>query len=148
LPSQKSAKVTHLKRFIQDTISCFVWREIGDERGDKRGYHYAAHWNELRPHNRVRQKSVQECGEATGLNGWNPGIGVCVCVCERERERAKPSVREGRSSALTAFHRPTAASRRLSTRTKSSTQPALPPILRDSLLHFHSSSFSSLLVFQ
>ncbi|KAI9550361.1 hypothetical protein GHT06_001589 [Daphnia sinensis] len=59
------------------------------------GYHYATHWNGLRPHNRVQQTNVEECGEATGLNGTGRAH---ECVKEKKernrenkRERAKPS---------------------------------------------------------
>jgi hypothetical protein len=63
----------------------------------------------LRPHNRVRQKSVEECGEATGLNGTRANVCESKALAHTQRER------ERERGALTAFHRPTAASRRLST---------------------------------
>jgi hypothetical protein len=49
----------------------------------------------LRPHNRVRQKSVEECGEATGLNGTRANVceSKALAHTQRERERERSTDR-------------------------------------------------------
>ena len=76
------SKVTHLNLFAHNQL--FVcWRDYWTTSERQRGYHYATHWNGLRPQPRSVQTSVEECSEATaGLNG------------ERERESKAPKKRE------------------------------------------------------
>ena len=84
------SKVTHLNLFAHNQL--FVcWRDYWTTSERQRGYHYATHWNGLRPQPRSVQTSVEECSEATaGLNG------------EREREREQSPQKE-REQSVTAF---------------------------------------------